>query len=313
MFKRFLYVYTVYKEQSFTRAAEKLYISQPSLSAAIKKTEEEIGFPLFERGFSPVRPTQIGLKYIEAAEEILRIEKNFAAYLEDTQDLKQGELSIGGTNYISSFIIPRLVSRFSESYPKINITLLETNSTALEIQVRNETIDLIIDSFEEANTIYESYPLMEEAIMLAVPESLEINHTLRDFQIRPSEIYNRSIEYTAVPALSIQTFGQEKFILLKPGNDMLYRAKRIFKKGQLAPDVAFSLDQLITSFNLTASAAGVSFVTDTLFKFHSYPDNVYLYNIAESEGRTLHIAHKRGKYCSKAMERFIQLAQDTIQ
>ena len=58
MFKRFQYVLTVYREQSFTRAAEKLFISQPSLSAAIKKTEEEIGTPLFERGLpcgSPLR------------------------------------------------------------------------------------------------------------------------------------------------------------------------------------------------------------------------------------------------------------------
>lgn len=64
------YVYEVYKERSFTKAAQNLYISQPSLSARIKKIEEIIGEPLFDRSTTPLQLTEVGKVYIEAAEEI---------------------------------------------------------------------------------------------------------------------------------------------------------------------------------------------------------------------------------------------------
>ena len=64
------YVYEVYREKSFSKAAQNLYISQPSLSARIKKIEEEIGVPLFDRSTSPLQLTEAGRIYIDAAEEI---------------------------------------------------------------------------------------------------------------------------------------------------------------------------------------------------------------------------------------------------
>ena len=66
MFQKYKYVLAVYSEQSFTMAAQKLFISQPSLSVAIRKIEKEIGGMLFERSGSGVKPTEIGLAYISA-------------------------------------------------------------------------------------------------------------------------------------------------------------------------------------------------------------------------------------------------------
>ena len=73
MFSKIQYVYILYKEQSFTKAAEKLNVSQPYLSAAIKRIEKQIGAPLFERKFSSVRPTKVGYEYLQAAEKIMDI------------------------------------------------------------------------------------------------------------------------------------------------------------------------------------------------------------------------------------------------
>ena len=60
MFRHMNYVYEVYREGSFSKAAAKLYISQPALSATVKKVETEIGMPLFDRGHSPIRLTECG-------------------------------------------------------------------------------------------------------------------------------------------------------------------------------------------------------------------------------------------------------------
>ena len=67
MFKHVDYVYAVYEEKSFTKAAEKLFISQPALSATIKKLEKDLGYPIFERTGKEVVPTYMGKKYLEAA------------------------------------------------------------------------------------------------------------------------------------------------------------------------------------------------------------------------------------------------------
>lgn len=74
MFSGMNYVYEVYKEQSFSKAAENLYISQPALSSMIKKIETKIGMPLFDRSTSPIQLTECGKKYIKTAEKIMDLE-----------------------------------------------------------------------------------------------------------------------------------------------------------------------------------------------------------------------------------------------
>ena len=66
-------IYTIYKEKSFTRAAEKLYISQPALSYTVRKVETDLGFPIFERSGKEVSLTQVGEKVIKSISEIMRI------------------------------------------------------------------------------------------------------------------------------------------------------------------------------------------------------------------------------------------------
>ena len=80
MFSGMNYVYEVYKEQSFSKAAENLYISQPALSSMIKKIETKIGMPLFDRSTSPIQLTECGKKYIKTAEKIMALDNEFAYY-----------------------------------------------------------------------------------------------------------------------------------------------------------------------------------------------------------------------------------------
>ena len=88
MFQGMNYVYEVYKEMSFSRAAKNLYISQPSLSAAVKKAETQIGFPVFDRSSNPIRLTELGREYIRSIESIMEVEQGFENYVRDMQELK---------------------------------------------------------------------------------------------------------------------------------------------------------------------------------------------------------------------------------
>lgn len=100
MFQSMRYVYEVYREMSFSRAARNLFISQPSLSAAVKKAEEQIGFPIFDRSTNPIQLTELGKEYIRAVEIIMDVENGFENYVSDLAEMKSGSLVIGGTNFL---------------------------------------------------------------------------------------------------------------------------------------------------------------------------------------------------------------------
>lgn len=310
MFKKHEYIYQVYKMGSITKAAESLFISQPSLSVAIKKIEEEIGTPLFERsGGSKVVLTDVGKEYIKATERIMNVEKDFLNRINDIFSLETGKITVGGTNYLSSYLLPQIINSFSKKFPKIEVTLVEANSLTLGEMIENEKLDIVIDSFDSTMSIYDGYPLKNEKILLCVPEEFPINKQLEKNRFYPKNIYKNDFESFA--PVSIKHFKNEPFILLKNGNDMFHRAQLVFKKEGVEPKILFSVDQMNISYALATSGMGVCFLTDTLFKYGKHSDNVCLYNVSnEYNSRTLYVAHKKNKYITRAMEEFISIAKE---
>ena len=313
MFSKYKYVFAVYKEQSFTQAAQKLFISQPSLSAAIKNIENEVGAPLFERGGGKVKLTEIGKEYIVAAEQIMSAENDFKRKINDIYDLDFGSITVGGTNYLSSYVLPSIMSRFSSLHPKIELNLVEANSRGLEKMVKDEQIDIVLDSFDDISELYEGFPLVNERIFLCVPSSFEVNEKFKEYRIFPDIIRNGTKAAESIPTVPIEKFKDENFILLKNGNDMYKRAMRIFENHGITPKVLFSVDQLNISYALVEMGMGLCFVTDTLIKYGGIHENVSFYKVGEEHcSRTLYIAYKKGRYCSRAMREFIETAREFI-
>ena len=125
-------IYTIYQEKSFSKAAQKLYVSQPSLSAMVRKIEEDIGFPLFDRTSKPIRLTEAGMEYIRAAEEIFQIESAFANYADAYNNLQTGSLTLGSNQLLSSLVLPKYISEFVRLHPQISLHLVDDNSVVLE-------------------------------------------------------------------------------------------------------------------------------------------------------------------------------------
>ena len=92
MFQGMEYIYTVYQEKSFSKAARKLFISQPSLSATVKRVEEHIGYPIFDRSTKPLTLTEFGKRYISSVEQIISVEHEFSSFMNDWGGLKTGKL-----------------------------------------------------------------------------------------------------------------------------------------------------------------------------------------------------------------------------
>ena len=308
MFKYADYVYEIYKEKSFTKAAKNLFVSQPALSATVKKLEEEMQVQIFDRSTNPLGLTPEGEAYIRAIEEIFNIKKDYENYIIDVSKLNVGSISVSGANFISSYVLPKIIVPFSKKYPRINIELLESNSKTLVEDLINEKIELLID-YNHDSKLVESYPLFNETVLLCVPSKLELNNKLKKAAMSSMDIQNDVYKSDDVPKINVKCFENEKFLMMKTGNSMNYHGFSICHEADFEPSVAIYFDQLITAYNMTASGLGVCFVTDTLVKAVSPDDNLLFYKIdSDYAVRTVHLIHKKKRYLNRAVREFINVA-----
>jgi len=308
---RLKYVYEVYRTGSFTKAAQKLYISQPSLSAMVKKAEIELGSAIFERTSSHLELTEEGKAYIEFIQQSLQNEASLDEKLSDIRNLSKGRIRVGGSNYVLSSIIPGILKQIIFRHPGIQIELVEEGSFVLHKLLENGELDLVIDSFEDENNTFACYKLLEERILLAVPKSNPINRELESFQIKRDHILKRNYEDLCLPQGQTEALLHEPFVLLKAENNMHQHAVNTFRRYGIQPNVRLFLDQLVTSLQYTEAGLGCSFVTDTLFRYGNRENNVCLYAFNSNKiRRNMSIVHKRNKYVSNASRMFIHAAQE---
>ena len=129
MFHGMNYIYAVYKEGSFSKAAKSLFISQPSLSATVKRIEEKVGYPIFDRSTKPLQLTEPGRQYIRTVEKLMSVENDFTEYINDWGGLKAGNLTLGGSSLFSSWVLLHIMAEFSRKFPLVKLKLKEENTT----------------------------------------------------------------------------------------------------------------------------------------------------------------------------------------
>ncbi len=310
MFKGKEYVYEVYKEKSFSKAAQNLYISQPALSAAIKKIEKRIGCCIFDRSSSPLQLTDGGAEYVKAAEKIMDIENRFENYLSNLNELKTGRLSIGASNVFASFILPPIITAFTKKYPAIKVNLVEASSAHLEEQLFSGLLDFVIDNYPLSEAIYEKHLFCSERLILAVPQKFSANRLAQDYQLSLDDIRAGKHAQEATKSVPLSVFAREPFIFLRAGNDTRMRADKIFQENGLTPNIILELDQLATAYNVACYGMGLAIISDTLAQKANLDANMLYYKIASPHTlRDVFFYNKQNKYVTRTMEEFIKIAQ----
>ena len=309
MFQGMRYVYEVYREMSFSKAAQKLYISQPSLSAAVKREEALIGYPIFDRSTTPIRLTALGEQYIRTAEIIMGAEDSFREYLNDLAGLRNGSLSIGGTTLFASYVLPPLISGFTAHYPAVHIDLLEASTAELTEKLLAGTLDLMIDNKVMDPEIYSKTFFCDEHLLLTVPARLVRDEALRAKALTADEVRAGAHRRPETPGVMPSDFPDAPFLLLRPGNDTRTRADSICGARRFAPRVCLELDQQVTAYNLSVYGMGIAFVGDMLID-RAPPDAALLYYRIDSPDavRSINLYRKRSRYLSQAVRAFLELS-----
>lgn len=311
MFSGMNYVYEVYRAKSFSKAAKNLYISQPSLSAMIKKIEAKVGAPLFDRSTNPIRLTEYGKEYIRIAERIMDLEDEFAYCTNNLNELKSGHLSIGTTSFFASFLMPDYISAFSAAFPHVKINLYEEHSQALEQKLAAGELDMVFDNYRSEKESYRHHVILREYLLLAVPANFSSNQTATRYQLTWQDVMNNVHLDPAVSGVPLEKFAKDPFLALRQPNDTRKRMERIFQNANVRFHPILKLDQLLTIHHITGSGMGASFVSDTVIK-HMPPNPGIVYYKLDDENaiRDVTISYRNSKYVTRSMSEFIRIVKE---
>ena len=163
------YVVTLARERHFGRAAERCHVSQPTLSVAVKKLEDELGIPLFERSKSSIRVTEVGQRIIEQAQRVLDQVGVIKDMAQDGKNQLNSPLKVGAIYTIGPYLFPHLLPELRRAAPDMPLYIEENYTASLRQKLRHSELDAIIIAlpFEEPEVV--PLPLYDEPFVVLLP------------------------------------------------------------------------------------------------------------------------------------------------
>ncbi|GGH26922.1 LysR family transcriptional regulator [Sphingobacterium alkalisoli] len=193
------YVVAVDTYRSFVAAAEKCFVTQPTLSMQIQKLEESLGVKIFDRSRQPVIPTEIGIKVIQQARVVLTESKKINEILQEEKGELEGQLKIGVIPTVAPYLLPDVITIFLKKYPKLQLQIWEYTTERIVQELKNGSLDCGILSTPLSEHAIQEAPLFYETFVAYVSEK--------------SHLYLNKM-------VSVEDIAQEKLWLLNEGHCM---------------------------------------------------------------------------------------------
>ena len=264
-YKAFQYVLKIAELGNLTRAANELYVSQPSLSHYISRVEQEVGTPLFYRGVSPMRLTPAGEKYAETARMILALDKRMQQDISDIVNQKTGIIMLGMSHARASFLLPHVMPEFHRRYPGVDIRTTEARSDLLETYLSKGTCDLGVMPLPlSGKNDLESEILFREELLLVSGTEL------------PHETDASGRKYA-----DLSVCRNAEFTLLKKGHGIRTALEAIFMEHGIQTGHVFETTSNETAYRLATVGMGLSIVPESSIILSAAVKKPYVYSISE--------------------------------
>ncbi|MBO9727576.1 MAG: LysR family transcriptional regulator [Chitinophaga sp.] len=165
------YIVAVDTYRSFIMAAEKCFVTQPTLSMQIQKLEDELGIKLFDRSKLPVVPTEIGVSVIAQARIIIKENARIREIIADQKKEVQGNLKVGIIPTLAPYLLPRILTGFMKKYPKVKLEIWEYPTEQIMQQLKQELLDCGLLATPLHNPHLEEHPLFYESFVVYTSKS----------------------------------------------------------------------------------------------------------------------------------------------
>lgn len=169
------YIVAVAREKHFGRAAEACFISQPTLSVAVRKLEDELGVTLFERRKGEVGVTAVGEQVISQAQRVLEEAGSIKQIAKQGQDQLSGPLRLGAIYTIGPYLLPNLIPLLADRAPQMPLVVEESYTSVLTEKLKQGELDAIVISYPFDEPGIATLPLYEEPFVLLLPSSHPLN------------------------------------------------------------------------------------------------------------------------------------------
>ena len=294
--REYQYVLKVAQLQNMTRAAEALYITQPSLSHYIARVEEELGVQLFNRLTTPLSLTPAGEKYVETAQMILELDSGLKKELSEIAKGKKGVITLGMSHARASFFLPYFLPVFRRKHPGIDIKTIENRSDLLEEAVAKGRCDIGILPFPTAGKLKTAQEVIFREELLLVS-----GHPLKE--AKKGKGGKRYVD--------LGDLGDCSFSLLRKGHGIRTAVDVLFGKYGLHPRKIFETTSNETAYRLASVGMGLAIVPETTIVLSGAVEKPYFYSVSP-EGMYWEIGavYLKKELLTKAQKDLILLLQD---
>lgn len=294
-FREFRYMIAVADCQSITKAAAKLYVSQPSLSHLIARVEQELGLKLFDRTAYPIRLTYAGERYVDTARKILMLDDDMRREFMDISEGRKGRITVGIPTERGGYMLSGILTRFKKEFPGIEVSVLEGSSELLiDSVLKGQTNFIIIPETQKVPELEQELIYREELFFIAGHEMVkEFNCCLDSHTVNPEKL-------SGMP-----------FVLQNRGHSIRKIADSIFKKYQIIPQVVMETHSSLTAATMAAAGSAVTIVPARTVEMVNQTDGYGIYSIGEPPVTWDVVAcYRKDAYLDKTQRRFITIAQE---
>ena len=311
------YIKEIAETKSISIAAEQLGISQPALSAFLKKTERELGCLLFDRSRQPLELTEAGRLYMDYLEKDDALREQLKQNLSDITGLQTGKVTVGGAGFFNKAYLTLAIASFVEEYPGVSVSIVDGRVPELVSMAQKGMLDLFITPINDEPERFVYEELLEEDVFLAVPETWEVNRQRSRKAVAIEELPESEAaakSHRKATPLTREEFAclcRETFVVLKPDQDIGRKMQALLNSFGCTPERIITAEQTMTTLALTLRGVGVSLITESSIRncgFAGLP-KLYMAN-PDICRRKMYIAYPRNKYLSKAARRFAEVLKE---
>lgn len=292
----FDYFLAIAKEGNLSRAAEKLFISQPYLTQYINKLEDSLGIKLFNRKKNPITLTPAGELYLKYAKESIERHKILLNSFDELKNEESGSISFVIHYQLGSRILPDVLPVFHNKYPKISVNFYEERAThELMSYINGNKIDFAIIYMPSISYFKYYELLMEQDIVMICSKDNEFcaTHPANPYSPPPYEI-------------DLNEVRNEKVIMLNPSQSIYKVISNMYKEHGISPNCVANSSNVNTIIGLVSKNFGISFLPQIYLKNSPLTENIATFKIKDYPLKwPLFIVYNNANIITKPMKLFV--------
>ena len=282
-FNQLRYVCAIAETGSFSRAAERCHVAQPSLSQQVLKLEEDLGARLFDRLGRSIRLTEAGRAFLPHARSILHQMEAARTGVEDKRTDVRGSVAAGVIPTIAPYLMPRFTAAFAKKYPEAKLRIIEETTPVLIESLRNLSVDLAVLALPLRHKEFELFPLRTEPLFAVLPK----DHPRANAK-----------------SLALKDLRGEPFVMLRDGHCFRDLSVAACTRARITPRIAFESGQFSSLLGMVAAGVGVSLVPEMAIDPNASCRYVRLSDARAT--RTIVAAVLRGRSFNRVQQAFLQ-------